>query len=162
MNVWIMNKSGEHIVVIIDCYVHLTRANSYIFLAFVRTPIIHNYFKLYKYPPKYTCMCDVNHFKEWAVLKFLLTKTFFGSNIVYGYVVFTCSNTVFLKQDGNAPNLYRNKNCMWWPCLLTDQDEMSKLHRGHSIDVSYQVHWNLVGIIYGMSSMKIAHFVPIG
>jgi hypothetical protein len=33
----------------------------------------------------------------------------------------------------------RNKNCMWWPCLLTDQDEMSSLHRGHSIDASYQV-----------------------
>ena len=33
----------------------------------------------------------------------------------------------------------RNKNCMWWPCLLTDRDEMSKLHRGHSIDASYQV-----------------------
>ena len=33
----------------------------------------------------------------------------------------------------------RNMNCMWWPCLLTDQDEMSNLHRGHSIDDSYQV-----------------------
>ena len=33
----------------------------------------------------------------------------------------------------------KNKNCMWWPCLLTDQDEMSNLHRGHSIDASYQV-----------------------
>jgi hypothetical protein len=33
----------------------------------------------------------------------------------------------------------RNKNCMWRPCLLTDRDEMSNLHRGHSIDTSYQV-----------------------
>ena len=33
----------------------------------------------------------------------------------------------------------RNKNCMWWQCLLTDRDEMSNLHRGHSIDASYQV-----------------------
>ena len=33
----------------------------------------------------------------------------------------------------------RNKNCMWWPCLLNDRDEMSNLHRGHSIDASYQV-----------------------
>jgi Zn-finger protein len=33
----------------------------------------------------------------------------------------------------------KNKNCMWWPCLLTDRDEMSNLHRGHSIDDSYQV-----------------------
>jgi hypothetical protein len=27
----------------------------------------------------------------------------------------------------------------WQPCLLTDRDEMSNLHRGHSIDDSYQV-----------------------
>ena len=33
----------------------------------------------------------------------------------------------------------RNKNCLWWPCLLTDRDEMSNHHRGHSIDASYQV-----------------------
>ena len=33
----------------------------------------------------------------------------------------------------------RNKNCMWWPCLLTGRDEMSNLHREHSIDASYQV-----------------------
>jgi hypothetical protein len=33
----------------------------------------------------------------------------------------------------------RNKNCMWWPCLLTDRDEMSNLQRGHSIDAAYQV-----------------------
>ena len=33
----------------------------------------------------------------------------------------------------------RNKNCMWWPCLPTDRDEMSNLHRGHSIDASHQV-----------------------
>ena len=25
----------------------------------------------------------------------------------------------------------RNKNCKWWPCLLTDRDEMSNLHREH-------------------------------
>ena len=33
----------------------------------------------------------------------------------------------------------RNKNGMWWPWLLTNRDEMSNLHRGHSIDASYQV-----------------------
>jgi len=37
----------------------------------------------------------------------------------------------------------RNKNCLWWPCLLTDQDEMSNLYRGPSIDASYQVSVNL-------------------
>ena len=33
----------------------------------------------------------------------------------------------------------RNKNCLWQPCLLMDRDEMSSLHRGASIDASYQV-----------------------
>ena len=33
----------------------------------------------------------------------------------------------------------RNKNCLWWPCLLMDWDRMSNLHRGSSIDASYQV-----------------------
>jgi hypothetical protein len=39
--------------------------------------------------------------------------------------------------------LFRNRP-MWWPCLLTDRDEMSNLHRGHSIDDSYQVSVHLV------------------
>jgi hypothetical protein len=33
----------------------------------------------------------------------------------------------------------RNKNCLWWPCLLMDRDKMSKLYREPSIDASYQV-----------------------
>ena len=33
----------------------------------------------------------------------------------------------------------RNKNCLWWQCLLTDRDEMSNLHRGHSTDDSCHV-----------------------
>ena len=33
----------------------------------------------------------------------------------------------------------RNKNGLWWPCLLTDRDGMSILNRGPSIDASYQV-----------------------
>ena len=32
---------------------------------------------------------------------------------------------------GNQP--IRNKNCLWQPCLLTDQDEISNLYRGHDI-----------------------------
>jgi hypothetical protein len=30
----------------------------------------------------------------------------------------------------------RNKNCLWWPCLLSDRNEMNNLHRGHSCQVS--------------------------
>ena len=37
----------------------------------------------------------------------------------------------------------RNKNCLWRPCLLTDQDEMCKLDRGPSTDASYQVSVHL-------------------
>jgi hypothetical protein len=37
----------------------------------------------------------------------------------------------------------RNKNCLWWPCLLTYGDEMSNLYRGPSIDASYQVSVHL-------------------
>ena len=37
----------------------------------------------------------------------------------------------------------RNKNHLWWPCLLMDQDEMSNLDRGPSIDASNQVSVHL-------------------
>ena len=33
----------------------------------------------------------------------------------------------------------RNKNCLWWPCLSMDRDEMSTLYKGPPIDASYQV-----------------------
>ena len=36
-----------------------------------------------------------------------------------------------------------NKNCLWQPCLLMDQNEMSNVYRGPSIDASYQVSYHL-------------------
>ena len=44
----------------------------------------------------------------------------------------------------------RNKNCMWWPWLLTDRDEMSNIHRGHFIDASCQV--SVVAMFVNQSS----------
>jgi hypothetical protein len=35
----------------------------------------------------------------------------------------------------------RNKNCLWWPCLLTDRNEISNLYRGPSKDASYQIRF---------------------
>ena len=46
----------------------------------------------------------------------------------------------------------RNKNGLWRPCLLTEQDEMSNLYTGPSIDASYQV-W--VHLAEGVSEEKI-------
>ena len=31
----------------------------------------------------------------------------------------------------------RNKNCLWWPCLSMDQDNMNTLNRGSSIDACF-------------------------
>jgi hypothetical protein len=37
----------------------------------------------------------------------------------------------------------RNKNRLWWPCLLMDRDRMSNFNRGPSTDASYQVSVHL-------------------
>ena len=37
----------------------------------------------------------------------------------------------------------KNKNYLWWPCLLMDKDKISNLYRGPSIDASYQVSVHL-------------------
>ena len=42
---------------------------------------------------------------------------------------------------GNQP--IRINNCLWWPCLLMDQNEMSNPYRGSSIDAFYQVSFHL-------------------
>ena len=45
------------------------------------------------------------------------------------------------KNSKNQP--IRNKSRLWWPCLLTDRDEMSNIYKGPSIDASYQVSVHL-------------------
>jgi hypothetical protein len=77
---------------------------------------------------------------------------------------------------------FRNKNCLWRPCLLTNRDDMSNFHIGPSFHGCFlqallvsdwsiskksslksldQMNKNLVGSINGRFSIKIAHFVPI-
>ena len=46
----------------------------------------------------------------------------------------------------------RNKNCLWWPCLLKDQDKMSSLYKGPSIDAFHQIS---VHLAEGVSEEKI-------
>ena len=49
----------------------------------------------------------------------------------------------------------RNKNGLWWPCLLIDWDKMSILQRGPSIDASYQVSVHLAKRFWNRRLNKI-------
>ena len=54
----------------------------------------------------------------------------------------------------------RNKNCLWWPCLITDRNKMSNLYRGPSKDASYQVSVHLAkrfqrkNVFYKLTNQK--------
>jgi hypothetical protein len=37
----------------------------------------------------------------------------------------------------------RNTNCLWWPCVLPNWDNISNIYRGPYIDASYQVSIHL-------------------
>jgi hypothetical protein len=51
----------------------------------------------------------------------------------------------------------RNKNGIWWPCLLTDRDGMSILYREPSIDASYQVSDHLAKQFQRRRFLEINH-----
>jgi hypothetical protein len=51
----------------------------------------------------------------------------------------------------------RNKNCLWWPSLLIDRDEMRKIYRGPSIDNSNQVSVHLAKRFQRRSVNKHGH-----
>ena len=51
----------------------------------------------------------------------------------------------------------RNKNCLWQPCLLTDQNNISNRNRGLSIDASYQVSVHLAKQFRGEEFLKSAN-----
>jgi hypothetical protein len=51
----------------------------------------------------------------------------------------------------------KNKNCLWWPFLLIDRDEMSNRNRELSIDASYQVSVHLAKRFRGQESKKSAN-----
>ena len=49
----------------------------------------------------------------------------------------------------------RNNNCMMRSCLLTDQNDMSILYRGFSIDASYQVSVHLAKLFQRRRFLEI-------
>jgi hypothetical protein len=65
-----------------------------------------------------------------------MSNIYRGTSIDASYQVSVHLAKRFQEIFRNRP--IRNKNCLWWPCLLTDQDEMSYLYRGPSLDASYQ------------------------
>jgi hypothetical protein len=59
--------------------------------------------------------------------------------VIYGMSSMKIAHFVY----DQLANMATTKNYLWWPCLLTDQDKMSNLYRGPSIDASYQVSVHL-------------------
>ena len=49
----------------------------------------------------------------------------------------------------------RKKNCLWRPCLLTDQIGMSNSHRGPYIDASYHVSVHLAKLLQSRRFFEI-------
>jgi hypothetical protein len=60
-----------------------------------------------------------------------------------GHRYFLPSFSTFGQTVSEGKNLknqpIRNKNRLWQPCLLMDQDRMNNLYRGPPIDASYKV-----------------------
>jgi hypothetical protein len=84
---------------------------------------------------------------DWDKMSNLYKRTFhrcflpsFGS---FGHVVslpsFGSFGHVVSEEKIFRNRPIRNKNRLWWPCLLMDWDRMSNLYREPSIEASYQV-----------------------
>jgi hypothetical protein len=72
-----------------------------------------------------------------------MSNLYRGPSIVASYQVSVHLTKRFQRRRFFKNRPIRNKNCLWRPCLLMDQDEMSKLYRGPSIDASHQISVHL-------------------
>ena len=61
----------------------------------------------------------------------------------------------FQRRRGFRNRPIRNKNCLWRPCLLMDQDEMNNFYTGPSIDASYQISVHLAKRLKRRSFLEI-------
>jgi hypothetical protein len=66
-----------------------------------------------------------------------------GPSIDASYQVSVHLAKQFQRRRFKKIGLSEKKNCLWRPCLLMDQDEMSNLYRGPSMDASYQISVHL-------------------
>jgi hypothetical protein len=71
-----------------------------------------------------------------------MSNLYRGSSIDASYQVSVHLDKQFQKRFfRNWP--IRNKNCLWWPCLLMNRDKMNNLYRKPSKDAPYQVSIHL-------------------
>jgi hypothetical protein len=68
-----------------------------------------------------------------------MSNLYRGPSIYASYHVSYHLAKRFQKKSCFKNRTIRNKNCLWRPCLLTDQNGMSNSHRRPSIDASYEV-----------------------
>ena len=85
---------------------------------------------------------------QWAepvslTFHFVLSNLYRGLSIDASYQVLVHLAKRFQKRRFFRNQPIRNKNCLWWPYLSTDWEEMSSLYRGPSIDAPYQVSIHL-------------------
>ena len=85
---------------------------------------------------------------QWAepvslTFHFVLSNLYRGLSRDASYQVSVHLAKQFQKRRFFRNQPIRNKNCLWWPYLSTDWEEMSSLYRGPSIDAPYQVSIHL-------------------
>ena len=72
-----------------------------------------------------------------------MTNLYIGPAIEASYQISVHLATHFQRRRLFRNRPIRNKNCLWWPCLLMDRDEISNRYRGPPIDASYKVSVHL-------------------
>jgi hypothetical protein len=72
-----------------------------------------------------------------------MSNVYRGPTIYASYQVSVYLDMQFQRRRFFRNRPIRNKNCLWWPCLLTDRDEMNTLYRKPYIDASHQVSVHL-------------------
>jgi hypothetical protein len=79
-----------------------------------------------------------------SVLRKLNTEPFIGASyqISINLAIEMVLEKIYFR---NRPT--RNKNCLWWPCLLKDRNKMNNFNRGSSTDDFYQVSFQLANWI---------------
>ena len=73
----------------------------------------------------------------------VLNKLYTEPSIGASYQILVHLVTWFQRRRFFRNQPIRKKNCLRWPCLLMNREEMSTLYREPSIDVSYQVSIHL-------------------